>query len=263
MTDEITFMDLAALLKITQNITFEKLGSALNASIFDASNIAGTLKQKGFIEFTTSYPGPNTIKITDSGQALLKEADSKSEMAVDPLDESILTQMSGGKRLPVELQNTLNVRPKDLAMRLYKLNKQNLLIYELRNGGVELLLTEKGFLLAKSASQRPAPSPPPPPVQTPANIPPPPTPQATPPPPPQQPRYVSQQTMQQASSPSPQPQYTSIRAQMPSQPRYSSSPPQRKRSIMPIIAIILIIILVLLYLYDNGMLSSIIGNTPT
>ncbi|HUB92547.1 MAG TPA: hypothetical protein VL945_01155 [Candidatus Saccharimonadales bacterium] len=158
MPDEITFMDLASLLKITPNTPLEKLGSALNASIFDASNIAGTLKQKGLIEFTANYPGPNMITITDAGKALIKEADDKSTAASDALDESILTQLSGGKRLPVELQNTLNLRPRDLAMRLYKLNKQNLMIYELKNGGVELLLTEQGFLKAKGGQtiQRPA-----------------------------------------------------------------------------------------------------------
>lgn len=153
MPDEITFMDLASILKITPNTPLEKLGSALNASIFDASNVAGTLKQKGLIEFTANYPGPNAITITDQGKALLQEADSKAASPLDALDESILTQLSGGKRIPVELQNTLNLRPRDLAMRLYKLNKQSLLIYELKNGGVELLLTEQGFLRAKGGTQ--------------------------------------------------------------------------------------------------------------
>jgi DNA-binding MarR family transcriptional regulator len=156
MTDEITFMDLASLLKITPNTPLEKLGSALNASIFDASNIAGTLKQKGLIEFTANYPGPNSITITDAGKSLIKEADDKSTMPSDALDESILVQLSGGKRLPTELQNTLNIRPRDLAMRLYKLNKQSLMIYELKNGGVELLLTEQGFLRTKVAHQMPS-----------------------------------------------------------------------------------------------------------
>ncbi len=150
MPDEITFMDLASLLKITPNTPLEKLGSALNASIFDASNMAGSLKQKDLITFTANYPGPNTITITDAGKALIQEADAKSTTPIDPLDDSILNQLSGGKRLPIELQNTLSIRPRDLAMRLYKLNKQNLLIYELKNGGVELLLTEQGFLRSKS-----------------------------------------------------------------------------------------------------------------
>lgn len=168
MADEITFMDLATLLKITPNTPLEKLGTAINASIFDASNMAGTLKQKGLIEFTANYPGPNAITITETGQNLLKEADLKSTTPADALDESLLIQMSGGKRLPIELQNTLSIRPRDLAMRLYKLNKQNLMIYELKNGGVDLLLTEQGFLHAKSGGRPPAqPSPLPPPAAAP------------------------------------------------------------------------------------------------
>ena len=157
MPDEITFMDLSALLKINPNTPLEKLGSALNASIFDASNMAGSLKQKGLITFTANYPGPNTITITDAGKALIQEADTKSATPIDPLDDSILNQLSGGKRLPIELQNTLSIRPRDLAMRLYKLNKQSLLIYELKNGGVELLLTEQGFLRSKG-TQAPKPT---------------------------------------------------------------------------------------------------------
>ena len=58
MSDEINFMDLASLLSIGPDTTLERLGSAINASIFDASNMAGTLKQKGLIDFTASYPGP-------------------------------------------------------------------------------------------------------------------------------------------------------------------------------------------------------------
>ena len=149
MLDDITFMDLASLLKITPNTPMEKLGTALNATIFDASNVAGTLKQKGLIDFTANYPGPNFITITDAGRALIAEAESKSGSALDTLDHSLLAQMSGGKRLLIDLQNSLGIRAKDLAFRLYKLYRQNFIIYELRNGSVALLLTEQGFLQAK------------------------------------------------------------------------------------------------------------------
>ncbi len=157
MAEEITFMDLASLLKITPNTPLEKLGTALNASIFDASNMAGNLKQKGLIEFTANYPGPNAITITEAGRAVIQEAESKSTSALDMLDSSILAQLSGGKRIPSDLQNTLSIRPKDLAMRIYKLSKQGLLVYELKNGGVEILLTEQGFLKSKGESvQKPS-----------------------------------------------------------------------------------------------------------
>jgi hypothetical protein len=146
MSDEVTFLEVASLLKITQNMVLERFGSAINASIFDASNLAGTLKQHGLIDFTAYFPGPNEMIVTEAGKALLAEAEAKAAEPFDKLDEAILAQLSGGKRIPVELQNTLNVRPKDLALRLYKLSKQGFIIYELKSGGVDLLLTESGFL---------------------------------------------------------------------------------------------------------------------
>jgi hypothetical protein len=154
MMDDITFVDLVVLLKVTPNTPMEKLGAVLNATIFDASNIAGTLKQKDLINFTANYPGPNFITITDTGKALIAEAESKSDSPLDQLDHSLLSQMAGGRRLLSDLQSTLGIRAKDLAMRLYKLNKQNLIIYELRNGSIELLLTEQGFLQAKSSGNQ-------------------------------------------------------------------------------------------------------------
>ena len=151
MAEEVNFLELACLLKVTQNTVLERFGSSINASIFDASNIAGTLKQHGLIDFTAYYPGPNEIVVTDAGKKLIAEADAKAGEPYDQLDEAILAQLSGGKRMPADLQNTLNLRPKDLALRLYKLNKQGYMIYELKSGGVDLLLTETGFLKAGTA----------------------------------------------------------------------------------------------------------------
>ncbi len=160
MPDEVTFIDLSCLLRITPDTTLEKLGSAINASIFDASNIAGSLKQKGLIDFSAYYPGPNTISVTDAGRALIAESDAKATEPFDDLDEAILAQLSGGKRIPVDLQNTLGVRPKDLALRIYKLEKQGFLSYELKSGTAEILLTASGFIKSKSSSvhgpQKPA-----------------------------------------------------------------------------------------------------------
>jgi len=148
----ITFTDLACLLKITPETTLEKFGSTINATIYDAGQISGTLKQKGLIDFTSYYGGQNSMSITDAGKALKDEAEKRSTEALDNLDEEILVQLSGGKRLPLELQSTLNIRPKDIALRLYKLGKQGCISYELRNGNVDLMLTEQGFLKAKAAN---------------------------------------------------------------------------------------------------------------
>jgi hypothetical protein len=160
MADEeiITFTDLACLFKITPETTLEKFGSTINASIYDAAQISGTLKQKGLIDFTAYYPGPNSMTITDAGKALKDEAEAKSAETLDNLDEEVLVQLSGGKRMPIELQSSLNIRPKDLALRIYKLSKQGLIGYELRNGNVELMLTEQGFLKAKASQAVNAPT---------------------------------------------------------------------------------------------------------
>lgn len=149
--ENINFLDLACLFKIAPDTTLERFGSLINASIFDAANISGSLKQKGLIDFTAYYPGPNNISVTEFGKALKDEAEAKSASVLDELDDEILAQLSGGTRIPVELQSALNLRSRDLALRIYKLSKQNLISYELKNGNVELMLTEQGFFKAKSA----------------------------------------------------------------------------------------------------------------
>jgi hypothetical protein len=156
--ENINFLDLACVFKIGDDTTLERFGSTINASVFDAANISGSLKQKGLIDFTPYYPGPNTVILTEAGKQLKKDADAKSVVPIDALDEEVLKQMSGGKRYPVELQNTLNIRPLDLAFRLYKLFKQSLVSYELKNGNVEVMLTEQGFLKAKTPQVAQAPT---------------------------------------------------------------------------------------------------------
>ncbi len=152
MTEEnINFVDLACILKITPGTLLEKFGGLINSSFFDAVNLAGTLKQKGLIDFSSNYPGPNEIVLTDAAKVLINEANSKAGEPFDQLDQSILNQLSGGKRVPVELGSALNLHDRDLALRLYKLYKQGYILYELKNGGVELTLTENGFLKANSA----------------------------------------------------------------------------------------------------------------
>ncbi len=148
--ENVNFLDLACVFKIAQDTTLERFGSTINSSVFDAANITGSLKQKGLIDFTPYYPGPNSMVLTDEGKQLKMDAEAKSAAPIDSLDEEILRQMSGGKRFPVELQNGLNIRPMDLAFRLYKLFKQNFLSYELKNGNVEIMLTEQGFLKSKT-----------------------------------------------------------------------------------------------------------------
>lgn len=152
MPEDPNFLDLVCIMSITAETTLEKLGSIINASIFDASNIAGTLKQKALIEFSSFYPGPNTIVVTELGKKLIAEAEAKSTEEFDPLDETILVQIAGGKRYPNEVQTALNINPKDLALHLYKVSKQTFMSYELKSGNVNLLLSEKGFIKANQAN---------------------------------------------------------------------------------------------------------------
>lgn len=248
MAEEINFLELACLLKVTPNTVLERFGSAINASIFDASNIAGSLKQHGLIDFTAYYPGPNEIVVTDAGKKLIAEADAKSTEAYDKLDDAVLAQLSNGKRIPVELQNTLNIRPKDLALRLYKLSKQGYMIYELKSGGVDLLLTETGFL--KVGTQPVIQKPRPPPQQTA----PPPSPQAMGVPPMTgqaapdtmqgQPMQGEMGAMQQPGRPG---------HANPNEPVKLHGKPLSKSKALPIVIIVIVIILLLAFahLYLN------------
>ncbi len=157
--EDINFLDIAVLMKLTPDTPMEKLGGLINASFFDASFIAGSLKQKGLIEFSSDYPGPNAIIITQVGKNLLAEAETKGVEPFDNLDTEILEQLSTGKRTPTELVEALNLRNKDVALHIYKLYKQNFIIYELKNGNVDLLLTEGGFLKIKMNPGESAPMP--------------------------------------------------------------------------------------------------------
>jgi hypothetical protein len=145
MSDEINFIDLAALMKIGPDTTAEKFGSLINSSYFDGANLLGVLYQKRLVSLSTSFPGPNPVTVTDNGKALISEAESRSKEEFDHLDMALLTQLANGKRSLTDLSGVVNVRPKDLAMHLYKMIKNNYASYDFRSGTVDLMLTEKGF----------------------------------------------------------------------------------------------------------------------
>ncbi len=151
MPEEIDFTDLSILTSIKQDTVVEKFSSVINASFFDASNILGTLKQKNLIDFSIQFPGQNKVEVTEYGKQLIAEADAKAaEQQLDSLDTGLLDAIASGKRSVAELDESLNVRHKDTAMRLYKLYKQQYLNYDFKNGQVALVLTEKGFTQARS-----------------------------------------------------------------------------------------------------------------
>ncbi len=150
MADEINFVDLAALTRITPDSVVEKFGGVINSSFFDASSILATLKQKGLIDFTTAFPGQSAITITELGKQLLNDAHDKANTPFDQLDFTILNQLSAGKRNVQELNQSVNVTQKDFALRIYKLAQNAYLSYDMRNGNVSIALTEKGFLQVKA-----------------------------------------------------------------------------------------------------------------
>lgn len=149
----VNFIELVALSRITAESTAERFGSLINSSFFDASNILATLKQKGLVDFVTAFPSQSTLKVTDGGVALLTEAGKKSAEPLDALDMAIMAQLSAGRRGLVDLNGSVNVTQKDLALHLFKLNAQQHISFELANANMNIYLTEKGFLAVKNVGQ--------------------------------------------------------------------------------------------------------------
>lgn len=150
MADEVNFLDLVALTKIAPDSVVERFGSLINSSFYDASNILATLKLKGLVDFTPAPAGQSALIVTDAGKQLLSEANEKAKNDFDNLDLAVITQMANGKVAVDTLGAALNLRPRDLALRLYKLLQQQFVSYELRNGMIRISLTESGFLQAKT-----------------------------------------------------------------------------------------------------------------
>lgn len=153
MADEINFLDLVALTNITPGLVVEKFGGKINSSFFDGSNILGTLRLKGLVDFTANFPGQSVISITEAGKQLLAEAEERAKAPFDAVDFAIVTQLQGGKRSYVDIGGAVNLRPRDLAMHLYKMGRQQYIVYDIKNGNIDIMLTEKGLLQAKAGFQ--------------------------------------------------------------------------------------------------------------
>jgi len=143
--EELTFLDLVVLQRIEPDTVIERFGTKINSSFFDAANILGTLKQKGYIDFKTTYPGPSAVEVTQLGARMLEIADEKSKEDVDELDAAILGKIAEGHKDFGTISSEINVRGSDLALHLHKLVKKDLASYVLKSGRIELSLTEEGF----------------------------------------------------------------------------------------------------------------------
>ncbi|MCX6777327.1 MAG: hypothetical protein NT157_00395 [Candidatus Micrarchaeota archaeon] len=142
--DELTFLDLVALQRIDSDSTVERFGSKINSSFFDAANLLGSLKIKGFINIDSSI-GASKITVTKEAEEILKLADAKANDEVDELDGAVIKAVAAGLKMPGRISEKLNIRSRDLTFRIYKLVKKNYLDYVVRSGRVELILTEDGF----------------------------------------------------------------------------------------------------------------------
>ncbi|MCX6776553.1 MAG: hypothetical protein NTY73_01105 [Candidatus Micrarchaeota archaeon] len=143
--EELTFRDLVVLQRIEPGTVVEKFGVKINSSFFESANILGTLKQKGYIDFKSSYPGPSEVEVTEVGARMLEVADEKAKEAVDELDLAILQNIVAGYQDSEAIKNKLNIRSGDLAVHLHKLVKQDLASYAIKNLKVSLSITEDGF----------------------------------------------------------------------------------------------------------------------
>jgi len=126
-------------------LVVDKVGSKLNTDFFEGSNIVGTLKQKGYIDFKTNYPSSSEIEVTQVGARMLEVADEKAKEAVDELDLAVLQNVVAGYKEPDAIRNMLNIRSGDLAVHLHKLVKQDLISYSIKGKNIGLSITEDGF----------------------------------------------------------------------------------------------------------------------
>ena len=159
MNDDINFSDLFALTKITADSVVEKFGGIINSSFFDAANILGGLKLSGLIDFGTTLGSQNPIVITQNGKELLQQVAARANDPFDKLDMSILNQLSNGKRSANDISVSINVAHKDMTFHLYKLMMQGYISAEFRNGILNVMLTEKGFMQEKNGIPASIPTP--------------------------------------------------------------------------------------------------------
>ncbi|MDD5317270.1 MAG: hypothetical protein PHF51_00900 [Candidatus ainarchaeum sp.] len=142
--DELTYADLAVLGQIDENTTVDNLGPKINSSFFDAANIAGTLKLKGYVELAPSLSA-TAVTITEKGKSVLKLANEKGAQDLDALDEAILRSIANGYKDPRHLEDKLNVRGSDVAFHIHRVVMQDYASAVIRNGRIELSLTEEGY----------------------------------------------------------------------------------------------------------------------
>jgi len=163
---QLTFLDLAAMLKIDDATTVENFGGRINSSFFEGANLLGSLKLKGYVEFTATV-GTNPVGLSEKGKNILLLLEKESEKEIGELEHAVLESIAEGYNKPDKVSSKLNVSEKDVAVNLYRLLKKGYLEHSFRNGKVTVVLTEKGFssigekwreiLKKKEAAEKPLP----------------------------------------------------------------------------------------------------------
>ncbi len=143
--ENLTYLDFLVLVKIDQNSVIERFGPAINTSFFEAANLLGTLKVKGFVDLETSIGGMSRISLTEYGRDAIDFCNKGTLEPLDALDNAILEGVGRGYVALDRLTDLLNVKPSDLAVHLNKLAVQAFLEPSIKSAKVTLVLTEKGF----------------------------------------------------------------------------------------------------------------------
>jgi hypothetical protein len=147
-TRELTFEDLLVLKRIDADTVVERFSSKINASFFEAANLLGKLKLKGYVDIEAS-PGLSKVWLTEGGKTILHVADARAGEETDNLDISVLRAISGGSNSASGTSKSLNLRHSDLAFHLYRLLAHDLIDYNMHTSKagweVNISLTEAGF----------------------------------------------------------------------------------------------------------------------
>ncbi len=144
MSGDCEFIDIVALKRITPDTTVENFGPRISSSFFEAANLLGTLKLKGYIEIHSSV-GNSPVTLTERGRNLLKEAEDRSKKDITKIDEAVLSRIKKGIKSPKQIAEILNVSNSAVAYSLYRMYKKGMIDYRIYNGHVEVMLTEDGF----------------------------------------------------------------------------------------------------------------------
>ncbi|HII53660.1 hypothetical protein COX84_01165 [Candidatus Micrarchaeota archaeon CG_4_10_14_0_2_um_filter_49_7] len=144
---EITYLDIVLLRKIARDPepAIERFGSRINTSFFEAANMLGTLKVKGYVDLNPTIGGMSKITLNDDGRYVLSTCEDKAKEPLDLLDDAILRSLASGIRTIDTLALRLNVTDRDLAYHLSKLELTGFVSSEVSAGKLTVQLTEKGF----------------------------------------------------------------------------------------------------------------------